>query len=86
MFLQIGETFRVECRLTVVTYVTIMTRYRKMHSFYLEPSLDAGLKAIKDRDGISESEQVRRAVRQWLKSQGLKVKATAARKGAKAKR
>jgi hypothetical protein len=59
-----------------------MTRYpnRQMHSFYLDPELSAGLKAIKDRDGISESEQVRRAVRQWLESKGLRLK-TVARKG-----
>jgi hypothetical protein len=59
-----------------------MSRYpnRRMHSFYLEPELSAGLKAIKDRDGISESEQVRRAVRLWLESKGLRLK-PAARKG-----
>jgi hypothetical protein len=59
-----------------------MTRYpnRQMHSFYLDPELSAGLKAIKERDGISESEQVRRAVRLWLESKGLRLKAVA-RKG-----
>ena len=57
--------------------------HRNMHSFYLDPELSAGLKAIKDRDGISESEQVRRAVRLWLESKGYKVKA---QKGGKAKR
>jgi hypothetical protein len=56
-----------------------------MHTFYLEPELSAGLKAIKDRDGISESEQVRRAVRAWLESKGLTVKPAAGRKGGKAK-
>ena len=64
-----------------------MTRYpnRQMHSFYLEPELSTGLKIIKDRDGISESEQVRRAVRSWLESKGLKLKQRAARKGGKGK-
>ena len=47
---------------------------RKMHSFYLDPELSVGLKTLKDRDGISESEQVRRAVRLWLDSKGVKVK------------
>ena len=57
-----------------------------MHSFYLEPELAAGLKTVKERDGISESEQVRRAVRLWLESKGLTVKPTTARKGGKGKR
>ena len=63
-------------------YVNDMARYRKMHSFYLEPELSVGLKAIKERDGINESEQVRRAVRLWLGSKGYKLKA----KGGKPKR
>ncbi len=50
-----------------------MTRYRMMHSFYLDPELSDGLKEIKDRDGINESEQVRRAVRQWLSAQGIEL-------------
>ncbi len=60
-----------------------MARYRKMHAFYLDPELSVGLKAIKERDGINESEQVRRAVRVWLDSKGYKMKA---RKGGKGKR
>ena len=59
--------------------------YRSVHTFYLEPELSAGLKTIKDRDGISESEQVRRALRSWLESKGLRLKA-AARKGGTRKR
>jgi hypothetical protein len=58
-----------------------MARYRNMHSFYLDPELSVGLKVVKDRDGISESEQVRRAVRRWLESKGLKVRPSAVRKG-----
>ena len=54
-----------------------------MHGFYLEPELAQGLKDIKDRDGISDSEQVRRAVRQWLDAKGYQMKA---RKGGKTKR
>jgi len=61
-----------------------MPRIRKMHSFYLEPELAEGLKAIKDRDGISESEQVRRAVRLWLDSKDYRV--IPAKKGGKTKR
>ncbi len=60
-----------------------MARYRKMHAFYLDPELSEGLKAIKDRDGISESEQVRRAVRLWFDAKGYKLRA---QKGGKRKR
>ena len=59
--------------------------HRRVHTFYLEPELSAGLKTIKDRDGISESEQVRRAVRSWLDAKGLRLK-SAARKGGTRKR
>ena len=54
--------------------------YRRMHSFYLDPELSEGLRAIKDRDGIPDSEQVRRAVRVWLETKGLNVKPKGQRK------
>lgn len=41
-----------------------------MFSFYIDADLRRGLKAIRDRDGISESEQIRRAIRAWLTSKG----------------
>jgi hypothetical protein len=44
---------------------------RKLHNFYLDSDLSEGLKAVKDRDGISEAEQVRRAVREWLERKGV---------------
>ncbi len=56
---------------------------RTMHSFYLDPELSAGLKTVKEQDGVPESEQVRRAVRMWLDSKGVKIKA---QKGGKKKR
>ena len=34
----------------------------------LEPELAAGLKRVKQRDGIGEGEQVRRALARWLRS------------------
>jgi Arc/MetJ-type ribon-helix-helix transcriptional regulator len=39
---------------------------RKMINFRIEPDLVAGLKLVKHRDGVSESEQMRRALRAWL--------------------
>jgi Arc/MetJ-type ribon-helix-helix transcriptional regulator len=39
---------------------------RRLYNFRIDPDLDAGLKLVKERDGIAESEQIRRAVREWL--------------------
>jgi Ribbon-helix-helix protein, copG family len=44
---------------------------RKLTSFVIDPELSAGLKAIKERNGISESEQIRRAIRGWLEDEGV---------------
>ena len=54
-------------------YVTIRAMTRRMHSYYLDPELAEGLNAIRDRDGILPSEQVRRAIRMWLEWKGYKT-------------
>ncbi len=41
---------------------------RKLTNFRIDPDLAAGLKLVKERDGIPEGEQIRRAVRAWLES------------------
>lgn len=54
-----------------------------MTSLEIAPELRAGLDAIKERDGIPQSEQIRRAIRVWLEERGgLKgaTKKTKARK------
>ena len=51
-----------------------------MHSFYLDPDLARGLKRLKARDGIPESEQVRRAIRMWLDAKGLNSRRPARKK------
>jgi hypothetical protein len=43
---------------------------RKLYSFWIEPELAAGLKQIKERDGVPESEQIRRVIEKWLRSKG----------------
>ena len=43
-------------------------------NFRLESELIEGLQIVKDRDGISVTEQVRRAVREWLEKKGVAVK------------
>ncbi len=47
---------------------------RKFYNFYIDLDLADGLKAIKARDGISESEQIRRAIRTWLEGKGHRLK------------
>ncbi|MFN7982947.1 MAG: ribbon-helix-helix protein, CopG family [Vicinamibacterales bacterium] len=44
---------------------------KKLHSFFLDPELAAGLKAIKDRVGTPEAETVRRALREYLEKEGV---------------
>ena len=39
---------------------------RRFYNFRIDPDLDAGLKLVKERDHIPESEQIRLALREWL--------------------
>ena len=57
---------------------------RRRVNFYLDANLGEGLKAIKERDGVSEAEQIRRGIKMYLESKGYRVKP--ARKGGKRKR
>ncbi len=59
---------------------------RTLAAFRIEPEILKGLQAVKDRDGVPVSEQVRRALRQWLKSKRVALRTSAARKGGRAKR
>ena len=45
---------------------------RKRYSFWIDDAQSAGLKAVKLRDGVPESEQIRRAIDAWLKETGVK--------------
>jgi hypothetical protein len=45
---------------------------RKKYSFYIDDEQAEGLKAVKERDGVLESEQIRRAINEWLKKKGVK--------------
>lgn len=42
--------------------------------FKIEPDLRAGLEAIRQRDGVSYTEQLRRALRLWFDAKGLTPK------------
>ena len=52
---------------------------------WTDPKLAEGLTIIKDRDGVSEAEQIRRGIKMYLESKGLKLKQHAGRKGGKRK-
>ena len=41
-------------------------RHRKLYSFWIDPEQAVGLKTVKERDGVPESEQIRRAIDAWL--------------------
>jgi hypothetical protein len=50
-----------------------MTPVRKRYSFWINETEAQGLKAIKEADGTTESEQIRQAIREWLKRRGVKA-------------
>jgi len=51
---------------------------KKRYSFWINDAEAEGLKAVKADEGISESEQIRQALRDWLRKKG--VKKTAAKR------
>jgi hypothetical protein len=48
---------------------------KAMYSLRFDSDLAGLLKALKERDGIPEAEQIRRALRMWFESRGMKPKA-----------
>jgi Arc/MetJ-type ribon-helix-helix transcriptional regulator len=67
--------------------MAVPNRIRPLCTFTLDPDLIAGLKKLRERDGVSESETVRRALRKWLERKGVVRKGRATvpgrQKGAK---
>ncbi len=61
-----------------------VVRYRV--NFYIDPELADGLKFLKERDGIPDSEQIRRGIKLWLESKGIKATPKRARKGGRMKK
>ena len=52
-----------------------MPSNRTMSSFRIDDDLMAGLRLVRERDGVPVSEQVRRALEMWLESKGVTRKA-----------
>jgi predicted DNA-binding protein len=46
----------------------------KTFTFAIPDNLKNGLQAVKERDGISEAEQIRRAIAMWLESREVSQK------------
>lgn len=44
---------------------------KKYYSFMIDHEMAAALKRVKERDGIAESEQIRRGITLWLQSKGV---------------
>lgn len=44
---------------------------RKMYTFYIDPDLAEGLKALKERTGAPEAESIRRALAEYLRKHGV---------------
>ena len=44
---------------------------KRPYTLKIDPELLDALRAIKERDGIAESEQIRRGIRLWLESKGV---------------
>ena len=47
---------------------------KELTAFRVDPKLMAGLREVKERDGIPLSVQVHRALETWLESKGVKAK------------
>jgi len=60
-------------------YHLCVTPTRRVSTFRLDEDLREGLEAVWQRDGIPPSEQVRRAIRTWLTSKGIRTKQPATR-------
>ena len=54
---------------------------RLRYGFWIDPEQRDGLRAVKERDGILESEQIRQALRDWLEKKGVVKKAERKRAG-----
>jgi hypothetical protein len=68
---KLGFLRRLGATRCIVTPVSPKIRF----NFWLEAEQRDGLRLLKERDGIPESEQVRRAIASWLESKGVARKA-----------
>ena len=53
-------------------YIGLLMTARRRYSFWIDEEQAKGLKAVKERDGVLESEQIRRAINDWLEKKGVR--------------
>lgn len=53
---------------------------RRKYTFYIDDEQVAGLRAIRVRDGILTSEQIRRAIDAWIVAKGVTIEKPAPRR------
>jgi hypothetical protein len=58
-----------------MVYTIVDVAPKQPYHVKLDRELIQALRAIKTREGIPESEQIRRGIRLWLQSKGVKVEA-----------
>jgi hypothetical protein len=51
-----------------------MPQQKRPYTLKIDEELLAALRHVKERDGISESEQIRRGIRLWLAQKGVTLK------------
>jgi len=56
---------------------------KKTFTFAIPDEMKAALTLVRERDGISEAEQIRRGVQMWLDSKGVTAKKSATKKAGK---
>jgi hypothetical protein len=59
---------------------------RKRFTFWIDARHDEALKAIKDRDGIPATEQLRRALDRWIEEKGVGIGKTERKRAVSGKR
>ena len=55
-------------------YNGLLMTPRTRYNFWIDDELRDGLQRVRKRDGVLESEQIRRAIKMWLQTKGVKVK------------
>ena len=69
-----GRNTLTKCRLLYYVCCRPMTPQR-ITTLRIDEEIWSSLEMIRERDGVPISEQVRRALRPWLESKGVKIKA-----------
>jgi hypothetical protein len=60
-------------------YIYVCMDQRSRYNFWIDESLREGLQLVYVRDGVLPSEQIRRAIKEWLTKKGFKGKAQPAK-------